>query len=234
MSLVMSSTPARKFCCVSARWVTRMVASMPVLNRLVAISTTVRPMDEATSNSSKLKPRCHLSVRIYKVLVRTLVISRNQSIRSEGPGRKTGLGVRHRDADGHHVVVDVSVGQQHRGHGNSAGEIAQTHDGVVGSAENSIRTGKGHALGTTIRAYRAGLGGAIDVVPGSHQTIGPGAFHRLSTVQENAAGGDIGHRGEGNLLRVARGVNALHGVKHLVARDHVFLSRVRSGDGGGE
>ncbi len=65
-SLVISSMAARIFCCVSARCVTRMVASMPVLNRLVITIMTVKPMEEATSNSSKLKPRCDFIIRIVQ------------------------------------------------------------------------------------------------------------------------------------------------------------------------
>ena len=63
MSFTIRSMAARMFCCVSARCVTSMAESIPVLNRLAIAPITSNPTAMATSSSISVKPRPRLWFR---------------------------------------------------------------------------------------------------------------------------------------------------------------------------
>ena len=66
---------ARMFCCVSARWATRKVESMPVLNRLAMEAITMRPRAIETISSSSENPQLIFSLDVIMIFIARVVSS---------------------------------------------------------------------------------------------------------------------------------------------------------------
>src|SRR5215831_5111466 len=212
MSFAIISMAARMLACVSARWVTRIVASIPVLNRLAMAAITMRPSAIATISSSSVNPSFEFC---FFMIVRPMSSApgRNQTVDGitagcRGPSRDVTDGHRDLFEGGVHGAIRVeNVADCHL-----PGEVAEAHGLIVGGAQDAIRAGQYDAL-------RSGgarrIRGAIRVVGGVHQTISTGAQQLGSACGENACG-EVGDLCKRDLLRIARGVDTFHRLHGLL------------------
>src|SRR3984957_19387959 len=241
MSLFIISIAARMFCWVSARCDTTNVAFMQVLNKLVAAPSTMRPTDMAIVSSSSENPGCVFCFRMFMVFkfelfafslfVFELRERGDQGLDCEGLGARAsvlGVGDTHDNLfqfgiDGDAVrfknLVDL----------DRAGESLQAQGGVVGGAEDAVGAGKNQALWTR----RAGPAGGVGrVIRGVDQTVGTSVQHLRGTDGENSSAANVGNLREGDLLSVARSVDALHGLQSFLAGDEIILRVLSRAHGG--
>src|SRR5207248_10461981 len=153
MSLLIRSMAARMFCCVSARWATRKVEFMPVLNRLAMEAITMRPSAIETVSSSSENPRFVFCLGIIMIFIARIVFiasaeGGDQPIHRVSAGLSPpNFGV----ADGHYDLFQVwvdgdAIRLQHGIDLNLAVKIGQAHGDVVGRSQHAVRSGENDAF----------------------------------------------------------------------------------------